>query len=155
MQYKENIMEMDKKRIERQYLDAFIRLYSEFPKGRIISGESPDFVVKTRRWTIGIELTELIVQPPSSTSAKLIRDWQQSFMQELEKTVKKKEEKLRLYQRDNHLKYCLLIHFDLDISTLLRNLPATLNEKNLESGFDAIFIFCPKQQFCQQLNPSV
>jgi len=155
MQYKENIIEMDKKRIERQYLDAFIRLYSEFPKGRIISGESPDFVVKTRRWTIGIELTELIVQPSSGTSAKLIRDWQQSFMQELEKTVKKKEEKLRLYQRDNHLKYCLLIHFDLDISTLLRNLPATLNEKNLESGFDAILIFCPKQQFCQQLNPSV
>lgn len=146
-------MQSDKKRIERQYLDAFIELYPEFPKGRIISGESPDFIVKTRRWTIGVELTELITQPLLNDSTKEIRDWQHAFLQELEKAVRKKEEKLRLYQYAKHQKYWLLIHYSVDSGALLRNLTFSLNEKDFASSFDAIYLFCPKQHFCQQLNP--
>jgi len=52
-----------KKDVERWQLDRFREAIDDFPAGDIISGEEPDFVVKSKG-SIGIELTSLIRRTP-------------------------------------------------------------------------------------------
>jgi hypothetical protein len=49
---------MDKK-LEKQYLEKFIRAYPQFPKGRIDEAEKPDFIVRQKDRNIGIEICRL------------------------------------------------------------------------------------------------
>jgi hypothetical protein len=48
-----------KKELELFYLTRFKEFLPTFPKGEIVSGESPDFLVKTDSETFGIEVTRL------------------------------------------------------------------------------------------------
>jgi hypothetical protein len=47
----------DKKKIERFYLDEFFKILGEIPED-VKAGEAPDFIVKLRQLTIGVEVTE-------------------------------------------------------------------------------------------------
>lgn len=50
----------DKKQTEALFMDFFRTIYPEFPKGKLIPSESPDFIVKiNNRKSIGMELTRL------------------------------------------------------------------------------------------------
>jgi hypothetical protein len=53
-------MQPDKKQLEILLINYFREYYHDFPKGKLASSESPDFIVKMRsRRTLGIELTRL------------------------------------------------------------------------------------------------
>jgi len=53
-------MQAEKKQLEIMLIDYFRRCYPEFPKGRVIPSESPDFLVKMKsKNQLGIELTRL------------------------------------------------------------------------------------------------
>ena len=47
----------NKKKIERFYLDNFLKILGEIPED-VKNGEAPDFIVKLRHLTIGVEVTE-------------------------------------------------------------------------------------------------
>lgn len=58
-----------KKIYETQILRNFIHAHDEFPKSKIVGGESPDFIVKpNKKSAIGIELSELYI-PDNSGKA--------------------------------------------------------------------------------------
>lgn len=66
-------------------LEKFRELLADFPKGKVIKSESPDFIVSLNpKRNIGIELTWV----PGQLSMELI-----------EETIARKEEKLRLYHK--------------------------------------------------------
>jgi hypothetical protein len=53
-------MQPDKKQLEILLINYFRECYDDFPKGKLASSESPDFIVKMRsRRELGIELTRL------------------------------------------------------------------------------------------------
>ena len=53
-------MQPEKKQLEIVLIDYFRRSYTDFPKGRVVSSESPDFWVRMKsKNVIGIELTRL------------------------------------------------------------------------------------------------
>jgi len=53
-------MQPEKKQLEILLIDYFRRSYPDFPKGRVVSSESPDFWVRMKsKNVIGIELTRL------------------------------------------------------------------------------------------------
>ena len=89
----------EKKQQERGYLDLLIGLYPDFPNGRIYSGESPDFIVRSRpKRNTGIELTRFTrsdfntTDSPTYFSPELARD-------ELVKLIQIKEQKLFNYRK--------------------------------------------------------
>ena len=53
-------MQAEKKQLEIMLIDYFRHCYPEFPKGRVVPSESPDFLVKMKsKNQLGIELTRL------------------------------------------------------------------------------------------------
>jgi hypothetical protein len=55
---------MNKKQLERVYLDHFAEVCDSFPHGRITDSENPDFIVEREGGSrLGIELTQLLRQP--------------------------------------------------------------------------------------------
>lgn len=82
-------MQEIKKQLEILLVNYFRNHYPDFPKGKILASESPDFVVKTKsKHQLGIELTRL---NPASALPKTLNDqaqykWREVFvdsMQEL------------------------------------------------------------------------
>ena len=54
-------MELSKKKIkESVYLEEIKQIFSDFPKGEVISQESPDFIIKPPSGNIGIEMVEFV-----------------------------------------------------------------------------------------------
>ena len=66
---------------ERAHLQRFRENFAEFPEGKVVPSERPDFLIKTQSRWIGIELTEYHVQEPG-------KDWD-SPMQAQEATEDK------------------------------------------------------------------
>ena len=66
---------------ERAYLQRFRENFAEFPEGKVVPSERPDFLIKTQSRWIGIELTEYHLQEPG-------KDWD-SPMQAQEATEDK------------------------------------------------------------------
>jgi len=121
---------------ERIVLDRFRQSYKDFPSGRIIKSESPDFLIRiSPKKSIGIELTSL-----SKASYNIDSTSAGSFLQDLTSSLIKKEEKLAIYQKNRANEYWLVIYADsievkgLESENLLSGL-------NLNSGFDRIFLF--------------
>jgi len=52
-------MQLTKKEIEAYYLKRFSQSIESFPKGNIIPSESPDFILDTGEYKIGIEITRI------------------------------------------------------------------------------------------------
>lgn len=53
-------MQEEKKQLEVLLINYFQECYTDFPKGKLVESESPDFVVKLKnKYTLGIELTRL------------------------------------------------------------------------------------------------
>ena len=67
-------MQSEKKQLEELLIHYFREYYSEFPKGKLTSSESPDFVLKMKtRFHLGIEITRLnpvnAISPDKNTVA--------------------------------------------------------------------------------------
>ena len=129
----------DKKETERITLNMFIRLYEEFPNGKVIAGESPDFLLKINtRKTIGIELTELKGQDFLNHTGSLI-DPTNLFLN-IKDTISCKERKLYLYRKNSLCQIWLLIHLNRLAVPANFNIKNKFEKLDSESGFDRIFL---------------
>lgn len=125
---------------ERKALDALIRLYPAFPKGRIRNTESPDFIVHTgRKRKTGIELTrltrseEMLISPDDRFHPAFSLD-------SIQQLITFKETKLGLYRKQQLEQIWLVIlveDFDLPPAFNIHN---HLDHWNLRTSFQAVLI---------------
>lgn len=120
---------MDKKSEERLIIDYFRELLADFPKGKLIQSESPDFIIKTgSKRSIGIELTRL---DHNAFSLK----------EKIEASLEKKNAKIALYQQKKFNAIWLIIHVDfIDVSKSF-NIKNKLENWKFNSKFDKVLLF--------------
>lgn len=147
--------------IEEEYIiELFRNEYSDFPKGKLLKTESPDFILKeSPHTTIGIELTKLhgpvIAKENTHFSSKINGYRSPEFTREnIEFTINAKDEKLPIYQRKMLNQIWLLITADLNESPVSFNLINKLENWNFFSGFHKIFLFELKSRKVFELNIS-
>lgn len=92
-------MQSDKKQLEILLLDYFRSCYSDFPKGRVLPVESPDFLVKLKnKNSLGIELTRLnpvnAILPNQET--KLKNEFREEWI-ELTKEIVERNSEITLF----------------------------------------------------------
>jgi hypothetical protein len=124
-----------KSHLERAVLERFRELCPDFPPGKILKSEAPDFIIKNgRKLAIGIELTSL----PEKTYelSPLSRN---PFLSDLNETVSKKIGKLRSYQKNGCNEYWLVIHVD-SLVLKLANFENLLKKASPGKGFDRVFL---------------
>ena len=110
----DSVQNQNKKKQERLIIDKFRQVFMEFPKGKLISSESPDFILRTSpKQSFGIELMRLITDKKS----------EMTIYDDLDKAMCSKEEKLTLYKKKRLNRYWLLLygneipklsHFDVE-----------------------------------------
>lgn len=129
----------DKKAHEQQVLQIFRNLIADFPKGKVLQTESPDFLVRlNRKKVIGIELTELHGQTFYDNLGYYHNP--ELLYQNIEHTISAKEEKIYLYQKSKPVELWLLIHlrsFQNQLNFRYRN---KLTNWVFRSSFDRIFL---------------
>ncbi|PKP51956.1 MAG: hypothetical protein CVT92_11245 [Bacteroidetes bacterium HGW-Bacteroidetes-1] len=133
-----------KEKLERQQLNQFIALYPDFPKGKIVRNESPDFIVKTsRKSAIGIEITRLMPHYFLSEQQHMqigLPKFERLKSATLIDLILMKEAKLPLYFA-NHLKQVwLLIVIVPSPSGRKIILPSNMSDWQIKSKFDKIFL---------------
>jgi len=90
-----------KKDKERVVVEQFRDTYTEFPKGKLVSSESPDFVIRiSPRYSIGIELVSLSYSDAPRSH------------EDIKHVLELKQEKLPLYRKKRLDIYWLLIYTD-------------------------------------------
>ncbi|MCD4683605.1 MAG: hypothetical protein K8R86_10015 [Bacteroidales bacterium] len=110
-------------------LDYFRKNYDDFPKGKVIKSESPDFILKeSRKRIIGIELTRLDVN--AST-----------LKEKIEHTLKNKSQKFGIYQSKNFNEIWLIIHTDFIEKTKTYNITNMISKWKFSFPFDRVFLF--------------
>jgi hypothetical protein len=121
---------------ERIILDAFRKHFKDFPKGKLIKSESPDFILKSSpKYSIGIELTAL----PSS-SYIINNETIMAFLTDLQHTISKKEGKLESYRKKRANEYWLVMYADsVEVSGIYLN--DFISDLSGWSGFEKIFLF--------------
>jgi hypothetical protein len=121
---------------EQIILDNFRKHFPDFPGGRLIKSESPDFILKTSpKQSIGIELTAL----PSPVYT-INKETVQSFFSDIKLSVSKKQEKLKSYKKKRADSYWLIIYAGSIIIESI-NFNNQLDRLTVCSGFDRIFLF--------------
>ena len=123
--------------MERRVLDEFRKYYPEFPKGKIVQSESPDFILETSpKHTVGIELSAL---PSSSLILNNKRDLY-NLIEEIHHSVIKKDEKLPLYRKQRADEYWLLLYID-SLQDGPFNLKEHLPRTETMNGYNRVFLF--------------
>jgi len=147
--------------IEEEYIiELFRNEYPDFPKGKLMKTESPDFILKESPQTaIGIELTKLhgpaTMKENTHFTNKISGYRFPEFTREnIEFTINAKDEKLHIYQQKMLNQIWLLITADLNESPVSYNLINKLENWNFFSGFHKIFLFELKSRKVFELNIS-
>ncbi len=110
-------------------LEYFKQNFDEFPNGKIIKSESPDFIIKeNRKRTIGIELTRL---DPVASSLKY----------KIEHTLQNKNSKIVLYQKMKLDEIWLIIHADSIEESKSYNIHNKIDSWKFSLKFDKAFLF--------------
>lgn len=139
-------------------MEQFRCEYSEFPKGKLLKSESPDFILKVNPKTaIGIELTKLhgtTIRKEKTHFPRRIKGYcPPEFNREnIEFTIHAKNEKLPIYKQKRLIQIWLLITADLEESPVSFNLNNKLNNWIFSSGFQKIFLFELKNKKVFELN---
>ena len=141
----------DKKEHESHIFQLFKNLIDDFPSGKVVQTESPDFLVRlNRRKVIGIELTELHGQEFYDNLGHFTHP--ELLFQDLENTITAKEEKIYLYQKVKPVELWLLIHirsFQNKLNFSYRN---KLDCWNINSSFDRIFLLEENNKWLLEIN---
>ena len=120
---------MNKQEEEVFILNYFRESSMDFPKGRLIKSESPDFILKVSpKKSIGIELTRL---DNNSDSLK----------EKIEATLQNKSNKLKLYQRNKFSTIWLIIHTDFIEASKSYNIQNKMNNWKFDTEFEKVFLF--------------
>ena len=115
--------------------------YPDFPYGKIIKSESPDFIIiDGPKNKIGIELVQLLPPPEHHYSMAGIMKPKYAYEQ-LMMTVILKEGKRKLYEKPHFQQLWLIIHFDYLDGTDGYNLSNHLEKWQFPNGFDRVFLF--------------
>ena len=132
---------------ELHIMEQFKNCFAEFPQGKLLKSESPDFILKkTIRTSIGIELTKLHGPSVSKFKThyphKIIGYLPPEINKEnIEFTINAKNEKLTIYRRQKLNHIWLLITADLAESPVPYNLSNKLGNWKFTSGFEKVFLF--------------
>jgi len=120
---------MNKQEKEVFILNYFRESFMDFPKGRLIKSESPDFILKVSpKKSIGIELTRL---DNNSDSLK----------EKIEATLQNKSNKHKLYQRNKFSTIWMIIHTDFIEASKSYNIQNKMNNWKFDTEFDKVFLF--------------
>ena len=99
-------MPIDKTMEEWVVMRYFREKYVQFPKGKLIKTESPDFILRVnRKKRIGIELTRLDYLLDDTAKTNELNDV-------ISILITQKEEKLPLYQKNILSEYWLIVSVD-------------------------------------------
>lgn len=120
---------MDKFDEEKLVIEYFRKCYPEFPKGKLIKSESPDFILKVNpKSSFGIELTRL-----DQTKGL--------FLDQIRQALNKKQQKIYLYQKGWFQQLWLIIHADQIQQASNSNLNNSLEKSDFYYDFDQVFLF--------------
>ncbi len=142
-------------------MQQFRNSYAEFPKGKLIKSESPDFILKkTPKAAIGIELTKLhgpTVYKLKTHYPRKINGYQAPELnrENIEFTINAKNEKLQIYQQKRLNCIWLLITADLAESPVSYNFSNKLENWTFISGFEKVFLFESKARKVFELNLTI
>jgi hypothetical protein len=120
-------------------LELFRKNYADFPKGKLIKSESPDFILNSgRAKSIGIEITRLhdgsiSKNNPGFPVAELTKS-------NIESTINHKEEKLSLYQKKKISECWLIIATDYMRLPKGENISSFISELVVHSRYQRIFL---------------
>lgn len=132
---------MDQKEEERLIIEYFRKSMVDFPKGRLLQSESPDFILKINpKKTIGIELT-------------LLDPFAASLKEKIEATLQNKNEKIKLYLQKNMIAIWLIIHVDFINESKSFHVKNKLDKWIFNFDFDKVFLFDLYEKSIFQLNP--
>jgi len=144
---------MDEKTIQEKAVIALLRKkWPEFPKGKLIKFESPDFILQTnRKFSIGIEITR--IDEPKAKSAKGVVSnsnlSDQPFKatspaiitrKQIASTIRRKEEKLGLYHKTKSDEYWLVITSGMSNSETKNRISQNAAQWQFNTLFHKIFL---------------
>jgi len=141
-------------------MEQFRIEFKEFPKGKLLKSESPDFILRVSpKNAIGIELTKLhghtVNKHKTHYPRKINGYTAPEFNREnLEYTIDAKNEKLVYYQEKRLTQLWLLITADLEESPVKYNIGNKLQKWSFLSGFQKVFLFELKARKVFELNIS-
>ena len=120
---------MNQKEEENFVIQYFREIYFDFPNGKLMQSESPDFILKNGpKKLMGIELTRL---DPNASSLK----------EKIETTLLNKNDKIRLYQQKKLNAVWLIIHVDFIEESKSYNIQNKMNNWIFITEFDKVFLF--------------
>jgi len=110
-------------------LDLFRKNYPDFPKGKLVKSESPDFILRQNyHQSIGIEITRLReVNIPKSNPGFPVPELNYA---NIRAAIRSKEEKLALYRQKKINIFWLLITIDYI------SLPDTMRNSDFITGWE-------------------
>lgn len=92
--------------LEREILEVFKACYTDFPKARIKTFESPDFqLIVNRHKTIGLEVVRYVTDPELIDDS----DYSRFEPERIQELIAKKEQKSLIYKRMRYFELWLLI----------------------------------------------
>jgi len=133
-------MHPEKKQQERKALELLSAIDPRFPRGRIMAGESPDFVIRTgTRQRTGIEVTRLT--DPEASDYRDDRHFSPFLSRELlEGRIRAKESRLPLYRKKKLARIWLLILASGFSNSPAFNVSNQLNAWGLQTEFDRVVL---------------
>jgi hypothetical protein len=143
----QSLNHFNQKEEEKLILELFRQEYDLFPKGKISNTESPDFMLRnSQKIATGIELTKLHGPGLNKQNSHFSRG-DSSYIppepsyENIEYTIRAKEEKLYLYRRKKPDQIWLIITTDLTDSPVSYNIGNKLSNWKFQSEFNKVFLF--------------
>lgn len=111
---------------EKYYFELFTKCYKDFPTGKVVESESPDFIIKSSNKTIGIELSKIFQK---STHRRLNFQTSDSISDDI------------LFQIKELLVYDKLFQFEVQLSL---DINRRMTKKERETFANKIFLIIVK-----------
>lgn len=143
---RQSLNHFNQKEEEKLILELFRQEYGFFPKGKISKTESPDFMIReSTRSSTGIELTKLH-EPGANKQNNRFTKGDSSYIppvpsfENIEHTIRSKEEKLYLYRQKKPGQIWLIITADLTDSPVSFNIANKLTNWRFRTEFNKVFL---------------
>ena len=121
-------------------MEYFRELFPDFPAGRLVKHETPDFLlVQNHRRMIGIELIQIHSLDHEDNGSSVL-DAHQGFNQ-IEHAIRQKEEKIDLYRGENIHKLWLILTAEEAPAKFITRLHNYLHHSPVQSPFNEIYLF--------------
>jgi len=137
-------VDSNKESLEKEILEEFMLHYPDFPKGKLVKSESPDFILKLGpRKAIGIEITTLAdpVVSQRLEAGENRSDRRVMLEEKVKNIIRMKEEKLRIYRKKRSDYYWLIIACDIKRFLAPFRLPVKVDTWCISSEFNRVFLF--------------